>query len=252
VTWRDTGSNFAALVAKADSQSLKALACNFGATARKVGMNLWRLEPGVYELRVGPDNNNDDLMDRETSRRTFEIHERGQTEWVGLPPRSTQVREISKKGDLEYPVPAFHDRPDLAIGDQDIFVGKTRDEVLNPDSEPALKWLPPWKLIALRSRVGRPIPITVVVHNMGKSCTDPAVVNLLYNRRGKWVQVDQASISEFETTDDLIPGKAVVELKWQPISLGTYQIIIQVEYEPPQMEITHQNNVLVKSVKTLR
>lgn len=252
VTWRDTGPNFAALVARGDSQSLKVLACNFESSTRKVGMNLWRLEPGVYELRMGPDSNNDDLMDRETSRRTFEIYERGQTEWVSLPPRSTQVIEISKKEDLEYPVPAFHDRPDLAIGDQDIFVGKTRDEVLSSDSESTLKWLPPWKLVALRSRTERPIPITVVVHNLGKSCSDPAVVNLLYNRRGKWVQVDQATISEFEAADDLIPGKAVVELEWRPISAGTYQVIIQVEYEPPQMEITHQNNVLVKSVKTSR
>lgn len=247
VTWHKTSSDFAALVTSADNRFLRVLVCNFSTKPREVGMDLWRLEPGVYELRAGPDKNNDDQMDGVTERRNLEIYERGQTVQLKLPSQSVQVIEIDKKGELKYSIPAFYDRPDLAVGEQDVFIGKTPAEV--EGSGEIWGWKDMMRKEPETVKTAKETPITVVVHNLGKQSQNPIVVKLLYNRSGKWVEADQAVLTEFETSDELAPSKAVAELKWRPISSGDYNIIIQVEYQTPQMEITHRNNVLVKSVR---
>jgi len=175
----------------------------------------------------------------------FEVYERGHTIYVNLPPQSLQVIQINKKAELDYQAPAFYDRPDLAIGDQGVFIGKTLSEVgMALDGK---DWIRPWETAEVR-RAER-IPVTIIIHNLGKQSDEPAIVKLMYNRQGNWVEVDQQTIFSFVSSDDLDPGKAIIELGWKPIGIGEYQLIVQVEYKNPQLEINHRNNILVKRVK---
>ncbi|HUS80805.1 MAG TPA: CARDB domain-containing protein, partial [Armatimonadota bacterium] len=53
VSWVDAGYDFAALVHEADRGHLRLTAYNF-AGAREVGMRIWRMDPGVYEVTITP------------------------------------------------------------------------------------------------------------------------------------------------------------------------------------------------------
>src|SRR5437764_6885330 len=64
VSWTGFGTDYAALVTAATRDHLKVLLCNLSDHPLTGQGKLWRLEPGEYELTVGPDANNDDQVDQ--------------------------------------------------------------------------------------------------------------------------------------------------------------------------------------------
>lgn len=237
VTWRNTGTHFAALVTHSDARSLKVLAVNMEPQPKTVAMRLWRLEPSVYEVRVGADDNGDDVMDAITKRQRLELTERGQEVAIPLLSRKVQVIEVIKQGDFPSPIPAFHDRPDLAIGDQDVRIGET---------ERQKRWVPPWEIATVP--VGQEVPVTITVHNIGRHLGPTATVTLWEQRGGKWQQIRQANIPTLEAPNDLMPCRHEVTLPWRPNRGGKSLLRVTVEPLTPCHEITRRNNVIHRSV----
>ena len=242
VTWRNTGPHVATLVTTADRQSLKVLACNFEERTRRVGMDLWRLEPGRYELRHGPDTDGDDKMDGEPQQQTFEMVERGTGVEVELPARSVQVIEISRRSGPEPGLSDLTDRADLAVGAQDVFVGRAVDEAKAFDD-----WLRPWEAQVVKAAEG--VPVTVVVHNIGRRAANPSVVKLQARQDGDWIEVASAEVPALEAPNDLLPRRSMVELSWRPPAAGEYELEVSVAPVPGQPEITGRNNAVLARVR---
>lgn len=68
VSWENGGTDFAALVLRADETSLKALVYGFFDAPRDMALRVWRLRRGNYDVRVGYDDDGDDRIDREVSK----------------------------------------------------------------------------------------------------------------------------------------------------------------------------------------
>ena len=120
VSWEGVGTDFAALVLPPERpllegprRRLKVLAYNFGAE-REVGLRLWQMEPGEYDLAVGVDANGDDAPDRAGKPRRVAV-ERGGRLPLRLPADALAVIELT----LVKARPAGP-RPDLGIGRPDV------------------------------------------------------------------------------------------------------------------------------------
>ncbi len=240
VTWRNTGMEFAALVVHADKRSLKVLAVNLHPRTKTVLMRVWQLEAGIYEMRIGMDGNGDDVMDTVTHRKRFPLTERGQEIDVPLLPRRAQVIEIVKQGKLANGVPAFHDRPDLAIGDQDVRIG---------EGEKKRGWVPPWETVVVP--LGKEVPVTVWVHNIGRQPTPSAIVTLWERRGDKWQTVGRANVPPLRAPDDLTPSHHEVRLRWRPQRAGEHLLRVEVGAQFHVQEITHRNNLVLRKVQIL-
>jgi len=245
VTWRNTGMKFAALVKHADDHSLKVLAVNMERKARTVMMRLWRLEAGRYEVRIGIDGNGDDMAESTARRWQLELRERGQEVAVRLLPQTVQVIEMVKQGELSNPLPDFYDRPDLAVGDQDIFVGKEAEQIRK-----RLGWQRPWE--AAEAVWKREIPVTVFVHNIGRRPSPPARVSLWEAEKGHWKLVAEAKIPPLEAPDDLRPRQIAVSLRWRPSMPSSAILRVTVKPLTQCYEITQLNNEVIKRVKFVR
>ena len=122
VSWERTGYDFAALVLEARPAKLKVLAWNFG-PAREVTMRVWELARGKYELKIGPDNNQDDALDSVRTDLTVEI-DRATRLTIPLPANELTLIELNQVGAL----PAGS-RPDLAVSSEDIELSADRRKV---------------------------------------------------------------------------------------------------------------------------
>jgi len=242
VTWRKTGPHVAVLVSRADSKSLKAIICNFEPEPKHVGMNLWRLEPGTYELRAGPDTDNNDAIDQVTDERTFDVIHRGTAVELKLPAGVPYVAEIRRKAGSAQDAADLTDRADLAIGDQDVFIGKTPEQAARFDG-----WLRPAEPVLVKQTDH--VAVTVVVHNIGRRAANPATVKLLQRQGGVSVEAAVARAPALDAPNDLTPKRAAIELDWRPPGPGQYELTATIESVPPQPEITHRNNRVVVRVR---
>ncbi|MFA0755673.1 MAG: hypothetical protein YPKNTGVA_001181 [Candidatus Fervidibacter sp.] len=238
VTWQKTGEHFAALVTHADSRSLKVLAVNFEPKAKGVILRPWRLEPGVYEVRVGVDENGDDQIDAIRQREKVALTERGQDIPIPLLSRKVTVIEMSKVGELSQPVPPFHDRPDLAIGDQDVLIG---------EEEHQSRRVRPWHDGILPTN--KEVRVTAVVHNIGRRQAPPSLVRLWVKGKGRWHLIGEAKGHPLDAPDDLMPRYYVVSFRWRPSSAGEWLLKVTVMPLTACYEITQRNNSLVRKVK---
>ena len=102
VSWVDSGYDFAALVHSADRRHLRLTAYNF-VGAREVGMRVWRMDPGIYEVQFRPRGGR-------AQRRRLALH-RGEELRLDLPARSSVEVELklAVAGDWSA------ERPDLAL-----------------------------------------------------------------------------------------------------------------------------------------
>jgi len=114
VSWSGFGTDYAAFVLRASPTHFKALLYNFSDKPMTGAARFWSLDHGEYALRVGPDANGDDQMDRVTSQRRLEII-RGAPVSLTLPPRKTLVFELEQKRPLD----DLRKRPDLALSPLD-------------------------------------------------------------------------------------------------------------------------------------
>ncbi len=154
VTWVAEDTTFAALVQATSYQRLKLKLYQFKDKPVRLGMRLWQLVPGRYELVAGPEEESaSGLRFVEAGSRTFDLRYRGQIEYVDVPPRRTCSVDVR----LVQPAPPAEARPDLAVGREDVTV--------IPGS-------------------GDNIEVKVRVHNIGSADAGPARVALFAETAG--------------------------------------------------------------------
>ncbi len=115
VSYENLGGDFAALVQDQGDDRLTIAMMNLRQEPREGALRFWQLEPGDYEVKIGPDANDDGVMDSVQSTRTLAI-ERMASMSVSLPPRQQMIYEFRQlKRGL-----SLHQRPDVAITSDDI------------------------------------------------------------------------------------------------------------------------------------
>ena len=117
VSWDGFRTDYAALVTVATRDRLKVLLCNVSDKPISGTARVWRLEPGEYELTIGPDSDGDDAADRIERTEKLTIT-KGDEIKITLPPKVVQVLELKQ---IRRGEPVFN-RPDLAIATREIRV----------------------------------------------------------------------------------------------------------------------------------
>jgi len=90
VSWEGFGTHYAALVLRASRDELKVLLYNFTERPLRGRMRSWTLDHGEYRLRVGPDANGDDELDRAVREKQLEVL-RATAIPLTLPPKAVTV-----------------------------------------------------------------------------------------------------------------------------------------------------------------
>ncbi len=137
VSWENTGQDVAALVTDNRADAAGLLAYNLGEKPRPVALRFWRLAPGEYSWRLGPDADGDDRMDAVAESRTVVLRERGERVRFTLPPRQVVVLEVRQRK----AAPARGPLPDVAVAAEEI--------------------------TAIPGAAGKPADLFVPVHNLG-------------------------------------------------------------------------------------
>jgi hypothetical protein len=115
VSYENLGGDFAALVLDQGLDRLKLTMFNLRETQREGAVRVWQLEPGQYELKIGPDANDDGVMDSVTSTQMLDL-KRMNAVPVTLPSRRALIYEFRQ---LKKYAP-LHERPDVAISSADV------------------------------------------------------------------------------------------------------------------------------------
>ena len=120
VSYEGGGTDFAALVLENDATHVKLLIYNFADQQRTVTVRFWELDPGTYEVTMGPDLNQDDVMDQETFRATPNpVLWRHAGAALPLPARQLQVINVRQVQAGGLPI---QNRADLVISADDVSV----------------------------------------------------------------------------------------------------------------------------------
>lgn len=115
VSYEGLGKDFAALVLDQGRDRLKLVMINLAEKPRGGAFRVWQLDPCRYELKAGPDANDDGAMDGVERTETLKLR-RMDAVPVSLPPRKLMVcelRQVERLGDLSR-------LPDPAIGPGDV------------------------------------------------------------------------------------------------------------------------------------
>lgn len=136
VSYEKLGKDFAALVLEQGKDRLKVVMVNLRDKPRDGAFLVWQLDHGRYELKVGPDANDDGEIDTVESAKTLELARMDRVP-VQLPPRKPMIyelRQIEKLDDL-------YSRADLAMSADDVVKNgdKLKVTVHNIGSKPAKK-----------------------------------------------------------------------------------------------------------------
>ena len=206
VSYEGFGKDFAALVGPADEKSLKVRFYSFAGKPIHGRMRVWRLEHGRYKVRVGPDANDDGVMDDVEKEETLVLH-RYSPIAMTLPPRRQTVIEIEQVERLD----DLLDRADLALSPLD----STCDVFSS------------WQYESL---------LRIRVHNIGARAAENVEVALI--RNGK--KIHTIVLSRIEAPLDLKPRAAVVH--FTNAQVGD-EIVVDPDNAIP--EITKHNNRLI-------
>jgi len=115
VSYEDLGRDFAALVLDQGKDRLKVVMINTQERRRTGAFRVWQLRHGRYELKVGPDANDDGIVDKVEKTRTLTLKRMDRVP-VSLPPRRLMVYELGQREKLT----SIAKLPDPAIGDRDV------------------------------------------------------------------------------------------------------------------------------------
>lgn len=188
VSWKRTGKDVAVLVNGSSRQSLKVSLFNFTPQEKEVGMKLWQLEAGNYEMRL-----KDQASGRLLYRQSLNVRERAQEVPLRLPGQQSCVLEIRQlRATPSSPTPL----PDLAF------------------SEESIQFLP--------ATGPEPPTIRVQVHNIGRKQLRNARIELWINGR----KMASKRIKQLAAPNDLNPQHAFVDFSWKTFP-GTYHIQVK-------------------------
>ncbi|MFH1570057.1 MAG: hypothetical protein ABIL09_18845, partial [Gemmatimonadota bacterium] len=116
-SWEGFGTQYAALVRTCRPDRFQALVYSFADQPLRGSVRLWNAEHGRYRLRVGPDADGDDALDRAVVSKVVEVR-RGEPIAVELPPRQVTVIELEQEKALD----PLWQRADLALSALEVAV----------------------------------------------------------------------------------------------------------------------------------
>jgi len=206
VSYEGLGKDFAALVGPSDEKSLKVRFFNFSKTPTEGRMRVWRLDHGRYKVRVGPDTNDDGVLDRVEKEETMVLH-RYSPIALTLPPMRQTIIEAEQVERMD----ELLKRPDLALSPLDT----TRFDHSG------------WQYENL---------ITVRVHNIGAAPAENIAVALI--RKGEKIRT--IMLSRIEAPLDMKPRVAVAHIVNAQIG---DEIVVDPDNKIP--EIAEHNNRLI-------
>ena len=172
VSYENLGGDFAALVLAQGRTRLKIAMVNLRDSPRSGAFRVWQLEHGEYEVRWGPDANDDGEIDAVESSELLNLARMDEVP-VHLPPRKLMIVELEQKRALD----SIFERPDLALS--------ARDVTMIPGG------------------------VQVRVHNIGAAPAEDVVVTA-YAEDG--TPVDRETIPLIEAPSDLVPRHVDIAL----------------------------------------
>ncbi len=171
-TWKNTGPDMGVFVRGGDHRSARISLYNFG-RPRKITMQTWLLEPGVYKLISGMDKDDDGEIDSHQTERTVVLRERVNQVQLLIPSRRLQVISLEQVKTGPKTVVA----PDVAISGRDISFASGQ--------------------------------LDVKVHNVGSVTAKQVTVELWNGMR----RIESATIAQIDAPNDLLPRWKTISFK---------------------------------------
>ena len=213
-TWKNTGPDVAVFVHSGDHKSAKVSLFNAG-DKKQVTMRTWLLEPGLYNIKEGIDDNDDGIADKIIKEQNVALEERVNSINIDIPSKKSWVVSIEQ---THFNANKSFRYPDLAL---------TRNDISLPDS------------IVVP---GQAIDVKALIHNIGNLKAEDFMVQILVNGNA----VDSVNIDSMEAPNDLHPKRREVKFRWLPVAGGH---IIGIKIVSKQKEITRLNNYAFRSIK---
>jgi hypothetical protein len=181
VTWDVPQRDFAALVVHASSDHLRVWIYNFASQKTRMGMRLWQLHPGRYEVNCGP------LGSGKAYRRNcrwqhpsaFTVRHRADTCWVDVPPRQEFAVDLRLTRRIERDSVL----PDPAIAERDLVISRHAD--------------------------GKAV-LSVTVHNLGSVAVPDLQVVLVGTANGVRGEIARRTVEMLPGSEDLRSGRVRV------------------------------------------
>lgn len=218
VTWVVPDTDFAAVVTHATEQRLRVWLYNFHQETTRMGMRVWRLQPGNYVVTQG------EILHGE---RPFQhrygwappwpvtVAHRGDVIWVDVPAGVAYAVDIR----LREPRPTPATAPDLAIAPRDISIERAD---------------------AKRSNV------LVMVHNIGNDTAREFRVALeVRDDEAGWKQINSKGLARLDAPTDLDPKRVLVKLAGSNADLAKGWRVV-VDSEAAVRELYEGNNIVQK------
>jgi hypothetical protein len=206
VSYEGLGKDFAALVGPSDEKSLEVTFFNFSEKSLHGQMRVWRLNHGRYKVRMGPDSDNDGILDRVERGKILTLYRHAPVD-LSLPPKQQTRIEIEQIEQLDN----LLDRADLALSP------------LDTECDINITWQYD-NLVRIR------------VHNIGARPANQIEVALI--RKGK--RIDTRILPKIEAPHDLKPR---IAMTYTTIAQEGDTIVVDPDNKIP--EITESNNRLV-------
>ena len=214
VSYEGLGKDFAALVGPSDERSLNVTFFNFAREPVRGRMRVWRLDHGRYKVRVGPDANDDGVLDRVEKEETTVLYRYAPIA-LRLPPGRQTLVEVEQI----QPLDDLLDRPDLALSPLDT----TRDVTIT------------WQYDGL---------VRVRVHNIGARPAEDIEVALMRNGE----KIRSIVLSGIEAPLDMKPRVAVAHFT---NALVGDEIVVDPDNAIPEIA-EHNNRLIVRESGLVR
>lgn len=218
VTWDVPHADFSALVVDASPKELCVWLYNHRPEPMKVGMWLWQLLPGEYEVRYGPIQRNTLKTYQKPIHKIerFTLHERAGRYELDIPSR----RETIIKFQLVNALKRRESLPDLAICKDDITILEANE-----------------KLATLK----------LTVHNLGSTPARELLVVVVSGSKGKKRILARNVIDILPESRDLQPSTVSITLNKITLSPGIRAVI---DYDQKIEEVCESNNeALISSME---
>lgn len=194
----------AIFVPKAEEKKITVITYNLENDTVNVNMSLWNIIPGKWKVRQGIDNDKDQIIDKLTENYITEIG-KGDALPLKLIPGKYTIIELELSEESEY---AYAQRPDLAIGSEDIIIEDNS--------------------------------VIVTVHNLGSVASPLSVIEL----RDKDDKVLSSSeVPVIEAPADLNPRRKIIKMTAVP-GRDLSHCSVHLDAGKKILEITEINNVV--------
>jgi hypothetical protein len=218
MTLKDTSRNITQLPLKSNEKEAKAIFFNFNTEDEPVEARFWRLQVGgEYKIRLGIDDNDDDLIDTEIQTFTYEHKHRGDSIKFIVPARKTAVLEVEQT------------KEGKGMPDRVIDLAASPDDIEHKDGK-----------------------LNVTVHNIGNQDCGKFSIRVWQGEAGSGKLLETLEIAGLEAPNDLEARTVTKSIGWTLPSGASLEnpVKITLEIDPADdyYEITEINNIISQSV----